>query len=208
MCLLSTEFKIRNRYLDGLPKHENLLHLTELESLLVCTEFWLGEIAKWELTEWIGITVELFNQLTQCLIILFRLASVDEPSWDVGEVRRRADVFQVLDRCADIMDQVPKAVGMVDATGGRRGLFFKGPRLIRTIKALMTAEMARKKPQSLLSASATNGQIIGQSDYRSGPEMEMMPESGFDLNIENEPWLSDLFVSSWDSGQDLFNDYN
>ncbi|KFA51401.1 hypothetical protein S40293_03285 [Stachybotrys chartarum IBT 40293] len=208
MCLLSTEFKIRNRYLDGLPKHENILRLTELESLLVCTERWLGEVAKWELAEWIGISVELFNQLTQCLIILFRLASVDEPNWDADEVRRRADVFQVLDHCAGIMDHVPKAVGMVDATGGRRGLFFKGPRLIRAIKTLMMAEMARKKPQSLQAASATNDQMIGQSDYRSGPEMEVMPASGVDLNIEYEPWLSDLFVPSWDFGQDLFNGYN
>lgn len=206
MYLLSLEIKLRNRYLDDIPKHEKVLRLSELGSLLACTERWLNEVMNWELAEWVGISVDFFNQLTQCLIVLFKLASVEEPNWDTDEVRRRADVFKVLDHCAEAMEQVPKAVGMVDATEGRHGLWYKGTRLIHGIKVLMLAEMAKKKPQWSQPGSA----VIDTSalvDYQLGTENEMMPQWGFPLNIEYEPWLSDLFVPSWDLGQEILGGF-
>ncbi|KAK7959619.1 uncharacterized protein PG986_004473 [Apiospora aurea] len=148
----------------GKACHPNLNHtpqtvatqsqrLQDLDSLLNCAASWLVAWLEMPVVDWLGITVDTFAQFTHCIIVLFKLTILNEPGWDAEEVRRRIDVFATLDRCCEIVESVPTAVGMIDIEGGsRRGLFFKTSHLSRAIKALIMAEMT---PDALASTTDT-----------------------------------------------------
>jgi hypothetical protein len=145
--------------------------------------------------DWIGITVDSFAQFTHFLVVLFKLTTLDEPDWDLDEVRRRADLFNILDSSCDMLQGLPSALGIIDADGPRRGLFFKTSDLLKTIKALFLAEM----PSSMRPPPHAPDYT---SDYGSAGEHveDMLPADDFLFNISDEPWLSDIFEYSYAVG--------
>lgn len=159
-----------------------------------CVERCLSVIHDMPLEDWVGVTVDKFSEFMHCLIALFKLTSLNEPMWDTEEVRKRADVLQLMDKYCETMSRVAVETRMVDAELPRKGLFFKGPSLLRAIRGLMAAEMANKG-----SSSAMEKAPVGDH------AMEIMPDVPFDvdtknnflINLDNEPWLSDLFIDSW-----------
>lgn len=96
--------------------------LADLEAVLSSAERWLAALFGMPPGDWLGITSDVFAQFTQTLVVLFKLSTLDIGSgsgastWDVRpEVRRRADVFEILDRACHIIDTVPFSVyGIVD----------------------------------------------------------------------------------------------
>ncbi|KAJ6440730.1 Ca2+-modulated nonselective cation channel polycystin protein [Purpureocillium lavendulum] len=170
--------------------------LQDLELLMDCAEKWLGLFTQMPLNDWVGINVDVFAQFTHTLVIVFKLNTLSETGWDLDEYRRRANVLQILDRTCETIDSVPSATGMVDADGPRSGLFFKTTYLLRAIKALFVTEMGplasagREKPQS--------------TDGRDGPldDDSVSILDDFLMNLENEPWISDILGPSWDSQLD------
>ncbi|KAI1412437.1 hypothetical protein F5Y13DRAFT_163584 [Hypoxylon sp. FL1857] len=144
--LLYTELKIRESLLGrpSPPDQTGLSHfqrLQDLESALSTVERWLAAYWEMPLTDWVGMTVDIFTQFMQYFVVLFKLSILDEPGWDLQEVRRRANVFEIIDRACENVDRVPVVTGMVDAEGPRSGLFFKMNCILRDIKALFLAEM-------------------------------------------------------------------
>ncbi|KAI1803832.1 hypothetical protein F4811DRAFT_553484 [Daldinia bambusicola] len=137
--------------------------LQDLDAVLIMTERWFSTLVTLPLPDWHGLTADLFTQFTQYLIVLFRLVTLDEPGWDQDEVRRRADVFAIIDRCCVEVERVPPALGMVDAEGPRSGFFFKMPLLLRDVKVLFIAEM----------------QHMQQQQQQSNPQPNPSPGPGF-----------------------------
>ncbi|KAI0123777.1 hypothetical protein BJ170DRAFT_598978 [Xylariales sp. AK1849] len=172
----------------------HIRRLQDLDSVLTSVERWLTVFFEMNLNDWVGVNVDNFTQFTHCLVVLFKLTLLDERGWDLEEVKRRADVFDILDRSCEIADRVPGALGMVDADGPRRGLFFKITHIFQAIKALFLAEMARQRPTGTLQTPAGTGgsgnaaQFVGEAS---------VPDDLF-LNLSDEPWLSDIFDSSWE----------
>ncbi|KAI8630201.1 hypothetical protein F5Y19DRAFT_484081 [Xylariaceae sp. FL1651] len=163
-----------------------LQRLQDLDSTLSTIESWLAVFFEVPLFFWIGISVDVFAQFTHRLVVLFKLTTLEEPSWDLEEVRRRAGVFEVLDRAAEAVDRVPVTLGIVDAEGPRRGLLFKTSYLFRAIKALflanMTPQQQRKQHQSLPVAHDSVVELGGD-----GSLWDELMESLWD-----EPWFSDI----------------
>lgn len=170
--LLYTELKIRESLLGrpSPPDQAGLSHfqrLQDLESVLSTVERWLTAYSEMPLSDWVGITADIFTQFMQYFVVLFKLSILDEPGWDLQEVRRRANIFEILDRACDNVDRVPVITGMVDAEGPRSGLFFKMNCVLRDVKALFLAEMppdiqpgaAFPTPNSGPDANDTNGNV-------------------------------------------------
>ncbi|KAI0843735.1 hypothetical protein F5Y06DRAFT_302809 [Hypoxylon sp. FL0890] len=144
--LLYTELKIRESLLGrpSPPDQTGLSHvqrLQDLRSVLSTVERWLVAYSEMPLSDWVGMSVDIFTQFVQYFVVLFKLSILNESGWDVQEVRRRTNVFEILDRACENINQVPIVTGMVDAEGLRSGLFFKMDRVLRDIKALFLAEM-------------------------------------------------------------------
>ncbi|ETS73708.1 hypothetical protein PFICI_14654 [Pestalotiopsis fici W106-1] len=208
--LYSTELKIRESILTRLASHQatepsGFRRLQDLDSLLTCAERWLAVWFEMPLVDWLGVTVDTFAQFTHCLIILFKLTTLSEPGWDIEEVRRRADVLEALDRSCATVERVPTAVGMVDAEpeSPHRGLFFKTTYLLRSIKALILAEMTPDGVPSAALQSPESGVVIDDYNEGGGSLMHYGTEYMFMrdelvLSLSDEPWLSDMWSSSWD----------
>jgi hypothetical protein len=148
--------------------------------------------------DWVGITVDSFAQFTHMLVVLFKLTILMEPGWDLEEVRRRVDLFDIIDRSCEMLQGLPSELGITDADGPRRGLFFKTTGLLMTIKNLFLAEM----PSSML-PSPHSHEIA--SDYSSAGDSggDFSIPDDFLFNIADEPWLSDIFDYSYALGSEI-----
>lgn len=143
------------------------------------------------LIDWIGTTFSIFAQFSHCIILLFKLTTLDEPGWDTGEARKRADLLDILERLAQRLDSIPRLLELVDAVDtGESGLFFKSSRLIRGMKASFLAEMALTPLQTdvQLNGNPNTAEFIGESSV---PDDIVM-------HFADDPLLTDILVSSWD----------
>jgi hypothetical protein len=150
------------------------------------------------LDDWVGMNVDIFAQFTHLLVVLFKLTTLQEPDWDLEEVRMRADLFDILDRSCDMLQGLPLAVGITDADGPRRGLFFKSTDLLKTIKALFLAEMSSSM-HPILPSHDNVGEYSSADDLGG----DSLISDDFMLNLANEPWLFDIFDYSYALGPEI-----
>lgn len=170
----------------------------ELNSILTTVESWLAVFYEMPLDDWVGMNVDIFAQFTHLLVVLFKLTTLQEPDWDLEEVRMRADLFDIIDRSCDMLQGLPLAVGITDADGPRRGLFFKSTDLLKTIKALFLAEM----PSSMHPILPSHDNV---GEYSSADDLggDSLISDDFMLNLANEPWLFDIFDYSYALGPEI-----
>jgi hypothetical protein len=150
-----------------------------------------------------GITVDHFAQFLFALVVLFRLTTITESGWDNDQVRHRLDVLDVLDRCCSIIDQIPSALGIIDAEGPRSGLLFKTTYLLRAIKTLFQTELVQVKQANekrAQSSGSGSGSGVGGdgTDNGLGIDTNMLMIDNFLMNLGDEPWMSDVLWPSWD----------
>ncbi|KAI1388440.1 uncharacterized protein F4822DRAFT_402841 [Hypoxylon trugodes] len=154
-----TELKVRESAL-GRPRPQDqtglsqIQRLQDLESLMNNIENWITVYSETPISQWVSFTSDITTQFMQYVVVLFKLNTLDEPGWDLQEVRRRADVFEILDHTCEQLNRLPTLVGMIDADGPRRGFFFKMIRLLRDIKGLLLAEMPPNAPSDATAAAA------------------------------------------------------
>jgi hypothetical protein len=198
--LQSTRLRVQDSALNGSRAQEQTSisryrRLEDLNSILITVESWLAVFSEMTLADWVGITVDSFAQFTHLLVVLFKLTILDEPGWDLQEVRRRVYLFEIIDRSCEMLQSLPSELGMTDAEGPRRGLFFKTTGLLMTIKNLFLAEMPSNMLTSPNSYDAT-------SDYSSAGDSggDYSIPDDFVFNIADEPWLSDIFDYSYALG--------
>jgi hypothetical protein len=154
----------------------DLRRLEGLDSLLTAIERWFEVFHELPLVDWIGIPFGIWTQFSQCLTLLFRLTTLDEPGWDTEEVRKRADVLDILEGLSQGSERLAESVGMVDATG-ESGVFFKAPPLIRGMRAKFAAEMTSATSQM---GDSTNA-IENPGDFA--------------MCFADDPWLAEMFAS-------------
>lgn len=168
--------------------------LQDLDIVLSIAERWISILNALPYCEWHGITADLFTQFTQYLVVLFRLQTLDEPGWDQDEVRRRADVFGIIDQACIDVDRVPVSLGMVDAEGPRSGFFFKMSRLLREVRALFLAEM----PQN----TQLNPAFPAADNMATGDGVNTGAGFGEDMSLADEIYLNavqeDILAHIWD----------
>ncbi|KAJ4404701.1 hypothetical protein N0V82_010444 [Gnomoniopsis sp. IMI 355080] len=177
--------------------------IQELQSVLDSVERWLSLFLDMPLVYWTGVSMDTFTQLTHNLVVLFRLTILDEPGWDRDEVRKHADVFDILDRACDHVDRVPGELGLLDATGQRNGLFFKTNYLFRAIKQLFLRE-AKAKGIEVEQIVSIAGQGVEAGSDPQVPAYASTTTDDFIMDLSNEPWLADLLDMNldWNYGAD------
>lgn len=135
--------------------------------------------------------MDTFAQFTHSLVVLLRLTTLEEPGWDRDEVRRRVDVFAILDRACGRVDRIPGELGLLDsADGTRNGLFFKTNYLFRAIKQLFLRH-AKEKVTEVEQTVSTAGKGV-ESGFEAQAFQASTTEDGLIMDLSNEPWLADL----------------
>jgi hypothetical protein len=154
----------------------DLRRLEGLDSLLTAIERWFEVFHKLPLVDWIGIPFSIWTQFSQCLTILFRLTTLNERGWDTAEVRKRADVLDIIEGLAKGSERLAELVDLVDM--GEDSVFFKVPPLLRGLRAKFAAEMT-------LQSGDSHG-IVGVSD-------------DFAMCFADDPWLMEMFATLQES---------
>ncbi|KAJ4387719.1 hypothetical protein N0V93_008318 [Gnomoniopsis smithogilvyi] len=202
--LHSTETSILECFVSKKPPQNDrtgasqFRRIQELQSVLDSVERWLSLFLDMPLLHWTGVSMDIFTQFTHNLVVLFRLTTLDEPGWDIDQVRKRADVFSILDRACDLVDRIPGELGLMDADGQRSGLFFKTNYLFRAIKQLFLRQ-ARAKGTQVEKAVTNFGQGV---EVESSPQMPAYESTttteDLIMDLSNEPWLADLLEMNLD----------
>lgn len=204
--MYATEVNINELALNFEPSTSNADVMNRLERLHRCLkaiENWFQIYEQIPASMAIGITFDIYVQLIHCIVALIRLTKFDDfPAWDTAEVRRRLDIFSLLDRIADGMEKLPMAAGIVEDNGNEESTWsriMKGMRLLKigTQADLLDVEddvcTVRTKPDEMETTVTTSAggstDVEGQQDATIGDVA---------TSFGDDPWLSAIFIP-WDS---------
>ena len=164
--------------------------LGDLETLLGSTTRAIELMMNMPMKEWLGITTDVFVQFMHCIVVLFKLTILDEPGWAFEEVKRRADVFAVLDQLTEAMQSATTVLGIEVPDGDQRGINFKTVHLLRSLKALFLTEA----PSEMLFRSKPTGDSGAADAVSAAIANESEIPDDFWLGLLDEPWLSDMLA--------------
>lgn len=168
----------------GLP---DLQRLAGLDSLLTAIERFFAAFHATPNSEWIGTPFGTFTHYGHCTILLFKLTTLEEPGWDTNDVKKRADLLEILERLAARLDTIPEEIGLVNTPENEEpGLFFKGPRLIRGMRASFAAE--------LNSANLMQTDVNAPENPRTAELLNNVPDSDDMLMLlADDPFIAEMF---------------
>lgn len=131
---------------------------------------------------YIGLTFSIFSQLFRCLITVYRLKTLDDPSWDKNDARDTLDPFHILDRIINNLEQVAVLAGL-DSSGNPEGDIFS--RSAQTFGSLRPTWEAK-----LQQGDSVNSAIPSLQSDSEIPRLE-------DLGVEffDNDWLMDLLIA-------------
>lgn len=120
--LYATDVSIQELALDCDAPTTTVDAIKQIESLQKC----LSAVESWFQT-WegipphrvIGLTFSAFMQQIQSIVALFRLSTLNNvPAWNTADVRKRLDIFALLDRLAGLMDAATAAIPVIEDDPG------------------------------------------------------------------------------------------
>lgn len=204
--MYATEVNINELVLNLEPPTSNAEVLNRLERLNRClkaVENWFNIYEQIPASMALGITFDVFLQLIHCIVALIRLTKLNNiPTWDTTEVRKRLDIFSLLDRIADGMEKIPIAAGVVEDDDAEESAWSRVVRGIKHLKIGTQADLVtagddlstvRTKLDTIdtgvTSPAGGSANVEGQQDALMG---DIMTDFG------DDPWLSALFIP-WDS---------
>ncbi|KAI1344546.1 hypothetical protein F5Y15DRAFT_424684 [Xylariaceae sp. FL0016] len=220
--LTSTNLTIHDAALRPTNTHLHLIppsqanspsRLQTLTTLLDTASSYLTSLTALPPTQWLGISVDVFAQLTHALVVLFKLTTLHLASpastpagWCPALV---PDVFAILDDIIACVDRVPRAAGLVvdndddddnDAPGARRSLFCKADDLFRAIKVLFRQGMGEHAPTAPGTRAVVSGLGVGD-DHGHGTE-----EDGHGHRHENSHGNKSGEVVAADADEGIFSE--
>jgi hypothetical protein len=165
----------------------DLQRLEGLDSILTAIERWIEVFFDVPVIDWVGTTYAILAQFSHCVILLFKLTSLDEPDWDRTDVMKRANLIDILERLAQRLDSVPSLLGLVDSDNPEEtGIFFKSSRLIRALKATISAELGQNQLQM----------DIQPNFDPEAPEFtrQSFTQDDIEMFIGEDPWWRELLL--------------
>ena len=98
-----------------LTANTNNSDIQQMEFLYLClnsVKHWFDVFFAIPPGDYIGFPYSIFSQLSHCLIILYKLSSLEYPSWVKAEVRKSADIISILDMVINNLAQVSVLAGL------------------------------------------------------------------------------------------------
>jgi hypothetical protein len=163
--------------------------LAGLDSILTAIEQWIKLFFEIPLMEFVGCPFAILSQFTHCMILLFKLMSLDEPGWDHMEIRKRADLFEIIEHLAQRLESIPTLFGLVSTDEPEeKGIFFKASRILRALKVTFSAEINQSQIQRQ-SRDTQNALNLNTTD----PVWGTMAEEDLTMYLTEDQWWADVF---------------
>lgn len=150
----------------------------------------LGSIVSWfEVFFWIppvgyvGFPFSIFSQVVRCLTTLYRLATLDDPTWDKNHVQKTVKPLSMLNRVISNLEQVPVTSGLDNRHSTEMDVFSRSARILRSLRPEWEAKLGPDKMESSITPPAPNA-----SNAITDP---------FGEEILNNDWFMDLLSSTF-----------
>ncbi|KAK3682306.1 hypothetical protein B0T22DRAFT_501754 [Podospora appendiculata] len=165
-----------------------------LEACLTAIAAWFDMHFSIEDEFYVGMAFNHWCHMAHCVMMLYRLTLLDDPSWDRYKVKERLDIISVCDELARRFKSCCRTEG---------DQFSRGIKIIRSMKKGFMAEWAAAE-----SKAGVNTQAVFQGTQRSesgpvGMVVDEVPADGqltmplFSIN-DPESWLADLLNMDWE----------
>lgn len=165
-------------------KNSNFQQLECLYSCLDSVKSWFDVFFTIPPADYIGFPFSIFSQLSKCLITLYKLSSLDDPSWPKAEVRKMADVLTILDMVIHNLAQA-STVAAFDSSDMGEDIFNRTAKRFKSIRVGWEAKL--------------NTDIV-MATSEAGPTIDAPLPYDFSVEFpENEwpadDWLTDIIMS-------------
>ena len=149
------------------------------------------------LEELMGMPLVLFIQLSQTHVALYKLTTVEEPSWDKEMLRNSANLLTLLDQTVDRFLQAGQAYKF-RADAEQETLFSKGVKMIRGVKSNWEPVLTQHlngipTPNSHFMATnidSTHALMSGHQSNNISPALMPDPTS---TDFNDLAWMFDIF---------------
>lgn len=132
--------------------------------------------------EYIGFPFSIFSQLTRCLIVLFKLSTLDDPAWDKSFVRNTADVILIMNQVIFNLRQVNWLAKLED-DNPEVNIFSRGADSYEAIRTRWEAKLAESQVETETLTPQSMDNVV--------------TESGVPVPLLDDVWFSEIFAS-WD----------
>ncbi|GAD91479.1 glucose-methanol-choline (gmc) oxidoreductase [Paecilomyces variotii No. 5] len=174
-----TELTIQEVSLSRAPIMSNITGFQRLESLYSClssAKAFMDIFRNTTPAELVGMPFSTFSQFGNCLIVLYKLSTLEDPAWDKSMVRNTADVLLIIDEVLQTMGHITEFVA---GPGQEDRTFLKGAMLMRSLR--------QKWAENMSPASGDGDTSLNRQD----PEDIL---GSFQLGWPDDAWLNDIFM--------------
>ncbi|KAH8888428.1 hypothetical protein GQ53DRAFT_843406 [Thozetella sp. PMI_491] len=150
-----------------------------LYDCLIAVKSALDHFLKIPSTDYVGISFPVFTHLARCIIILYKLSTMKDPSWDTGLVRSTIDLIPVLDQVISNLDQA----GAMTGDGSEDGIFPRTSQLFMSVKSWCSAK---------LSDETQDAESEGLRPEAAGDMAMTLSQESTLLDSLHDDWLTDM----------------
>jgi hypothetical protein len=176
------------------PIMSNMHRYEAMEACLDAVRSWFDRHFSIPSYVYIGMTFGYWWNLAHCLLTLYRLSVLDEPSWNRRAVRDRIDLLATLDQVRAGFDEIAAQRRLDTSPTVNDDPFSNFSKMVRSMKTNWALELAATEGNTGSSApTAAEAFIDNSAEGLSVPFFQ--PEDG-------ETWmagLSGLFDMNWDA---------
>lgn len=158
---------------------QNTPGFQSLECLYAClntVKSALDNFFKIPLAEYSGMSFPFFIQLARYIVVLYKLSTLNDPTWDTGLVRSTVDVLQVMDQLISNVQHAKATIGEKSADGP----LDRSSRIFMSFRSYCAAKLAEDAGGG--DSGDASSQAIGESCTQ------------FENLFSEDDWLRDNFT--------------
>ena len=182
--LYSSELTINEIALSQMPintKHSSFKQLKILHACVESIKSWFEVFFTIPHNDYVGFPFSIFSQLVHCLVILYRLSTLDDPAWDKNGVQETADLLLIVDQLINKLDYA--AAKLVIDDSPEADVFSRTAKKLRSIRLEWEAKL---RPDDLTVSTIPNPQIANETPF---------PED-FPMDFPDNDWMMDFLLTS------------
>lgn len=129
---------------------------------------------------YIGFPFSVFSQLMRCIVTLYRIRALDDPTWNKGDLW---EVLLILDRVIDKMKQVPVVAALDNGKEPEGDTFSRTAQLLQTLRSAWTTQL---RSDALSISAISPPQNVDESALADSLGMDFL----------DSDWLSEFLLPS------------
>lgn len=133
--------------------NKSFTNFQELESLYQCLNIIksaLENFFKLPASEYFGMPFPFFTQLARNIVVLIKLSTKTDASWDSALVTGEIDILHVMDRLLNNINEAKTAIGDM----AKDGSLDKASKIFASVRSWCSSRLHRKEVEGVMSDSA------------------------------------------------------